>query len=264
MIAAATYPQRIVCLTAETAEILWRLDAWDKVVGVSGFTTRPPEARKKPKVGGFTTVYTDKVMALKPDLVVSFSDLQAEIVKDLIAKGCNVLAMNQRSLQETLDAVLVLGSIVGKSQEAQALVEEFTQKFDAIAAKARAFPRRPRVYFEEWPDPIISGIRWVSEIIEIAGGQDIFPELREHQAASSRIVSADEIRRRDPEVIIASWCGKKVQKEKIVRREGWSEITAIRNGRVHEIKSAYILQPGPILMDGLQQVYDILAEAVGA
>lgn len=258
-----TYPQRIVCLTAETAEILWRLGEWDRVVGVSGFTLRPPEAQKKPKVGGFTTIYVEKVLALKPDLVVSFSDLQAETVKELVAKGCNVLAMNQRSLRETLNAILVLGAVVGQEREAKALVAEMTGEFERVAEQAAVFPLRPRVYFEEWPDPLIAGIRWVSEIIEIAGGQDIFPELREQQNASSRVITSEMVRARDPEVIIASWCGKKVQMQRILRREGWQEISAVQHGRVHEIKSAYILQPGPVLVEGLRQVHHLLAQAVG-
>lgn len=261
MIAAATYPQRIVCLTAESVEILWRLGAWDRVVGVSGFAVRPPEARQKPKVGGFTTVYIDKVLALKPDLIVSFSDLQAEPVKELVAQGCNVLAMNQRSLAETMNAILVLGAIVGREQEAQTLIAELNGEFARVAQQAAAFPHRPRVFFEEWPDPLISGIRWVSEIIQIAGGEDVFPELRDHQNARSRVVTPDAVRSRDPEVIIASWCGKKVQKKRILEREGWQEVSAVRHGRVHEIKSAYILQPGPVLVEGLRQIHALLAEA---
>lgn len=260
----ATHPQRIVCLTAETAEVLWRLGAWDRVVGVSGFTVRPPEARKKPKVGGFTTISIDKVLALQPDLVVSFSDLQAEVVKELVAKGCNVLAMNQRSLKETLDAILVLGAVVGREQAAGALIGELTREFEQVARGAAAFPRRPRVFFEEWPDPLISGIRWVSEIIELAGGQDIFPELREHQNAGARVVTPEAVRARDPEVIIASWCGRKVQLGRILGRAGWDQIAAVKHGRVHEIKSAYILQPGPVLVEGLRQVHALLAQAVGA
>lgn len=259
-----THPQRIVCLTAETAEILHRLGAWDRVVGVSGFSVRPPEARRKPKIGGFTTIYVDKVLALKPDLVVSFSDLQAETVRELVAKGCNVLAMNQRSLQETLEAILVLGSVVGKEEEANALIAEITAEFDQVAAQAATFSHRPRVFFEEWPDPLISGIRWVSEIIELAGGQDVFQELREQQNARARVVTPEAVLAKDPEVIIASWCGKKVQMKRILEREGWNEVSAVLHGRVHEIKSAYILQPGPILVEGLRQVHALVAQAAGA
>ncbi|MBI2887571.1 MAG: cobalamin-binding protein [Chloroflexi bacterium] len=263
-IPTAGLPQRIVCLTAETPELLWRLGAWDQVVGVSGFTTRPPQARQKPRIGAFTTIRLDKVLALQPDLVVSFSDLQAEPVRELVASGCNVLALNQRSLKETLDAVLVLGAVVGREPEARALVAELSTEIEAVAEQGKKLPYHPRVYFEEWPDPLISGIRWVSEIIELAGGQDIFPELRERQNAGARTVTGEAVRQRDPEVIIASWCGKKVQMKQILERDGWNEITAVKHGRVHEIKSAYILQPGPVLVEGLRQVHALLARATGA
>lgn len=258
------YPQRIVCLTAETAEILWRLGAWDRVVGVSGFTTRPPEARKKPKIGGFTTIHLDKVLALQPDLVLSFSDLQAEPVKELVQRGCSVLALNQRSLSEMLNAILLLGGVIGKEREAAALTQELRAAMEEVADKAARFQYRPRVFFEEWPDPLIAGIQWVSEIIELAGGEDIFPELREQPHAKGRVVDPEAVRARDPEVVLASWCGKKVVMDRILQRPGWHEITAVQHGRVYEIPSGVILQPGPVLVEGLRQVHQLLAEAVGA
>ncbi len=258
----ATYPQRIVCLTAETAEILWRLGVWERVVGVSGYTTRPPDARKKPKIGGFTSIHIDKVLALNPDLVISFSDLQADIVKELIHRGCNVLALNQRSLAEMLNAILVLGGVVGREAEAHALADEMSASMQQIADQAASFAYRPRVFFEEWPNPLIAGIRWVSEIIELAGGEDTFSELRDVQGAKGRIIDPALVPPRDPQVILASWCGKKVVIDQILQREGWSNVTAIRDGRVYEIKSDVILQPGPILVEGLRQVHALLAQTV--
>ena len=259
-----SHPQRIVCLTAETAEVLWRLGAWERVVGVSGYTTRPPEARQKPRIGGFTSINIEKVLALKPDLVLSFSDLQADIVKELIHRGCNVLALNQRSLSEMFSAILLLGGVIGKEAEAAALVQELQQEMEAVAAQAARFPYRPRVFFEEWPDPLIAGIQWVSEIVSLAGGEDIFPELRDQPSAKNRILDPDAVRARDPQVVLASWCGKKVQMRRILERPGWDNVEAIRNGQVYEVPSGVILQPGPVLVEGLQQIHHVLAEVVGA
>lgn len=259
--AAARYPQRIVCLTAETADILYRLGCWDRVVGVSGFTLFPREARNKPKIGGFTTIYTDKVLALEPDLVISFSNLQSEPVRELVSKGVRVLAMQQRNLTEMMETIMLLGALVGRASAARALMAEIEEGFEAVAKQAARLPYRPRVYFEEWPDPLIAGIGWVSEIVELAGGDDIFADLRRTYNAKARAVTTDDVLQRDPELIIASWCGKKVRFERIYQRPGWDTMTAIRTGQVKEIKSAYILQPGPILVEGLRQIHTMIAAA---
>lgn len=254
----ARYPQRIVCLTAETTELAFALGAGDRVVGVSGYATRPPEARLKPRVSAFTTARIDRILELNPDLVLSFSDLQADIVRELVRAGVTVLSLNQRSLAETFAAVRMVGGVLGCADAAERLVAEMDAAVEEVRRSAASLPRRPRVFFEEWDQPLISGIRWVGEIIEIAGGRDIFPELRERQAAPDRIVDPEEVVRRDPEVIIASWCGKKVVKHRIRERPGWERVTAVAAGHIYEVKSADILQPGPSLMAGLRQIHEII------
>ena len=250
------YPQRIVCLTEETTETLYLLGAQDRIVGVSGFTQRPAHARReKPIVSAFTSADLPKISALRPDLVLAFSDLQAEIVRDLIKAGFNVFTFNQRSVQEILSMIAQLGALVGKAEAADALITELSQNLERAALNARSLPVRPRVYFEEWPDPLISGIRWVSELIEIAGGQDVFGELRSQPAAAGRIVQAADIAARDPELILASWCGKMVKPERIRARPELATTAAIRCDRIVEIRSTLILQPGPAaLSDGLAAV----------
>jgi len=255
-------PARIVCLTAETAEILYALSAGDRVVGISGYTTWPPEARQKPKVGGYTTVRLDKVLALKPDLVLAYSDLQADAARDLIRRGVAVITLNQRSLVEILQTIQMIGAIIGKPADAERLMAMMEAAFGQVRASASRFHRRPRVYFEEWDDPLISGIRWVGELIDLAGGEDIFPELRDGRSASERVVQGDEVIRRDPEIIVASWCGKKVRPERIARRPGWEAITAVKRSRIHEIKSAHILQPGLSIVNGLQRLHKLFSDAV--
>jgi iron complex transport system substrate-binding protein len=253
------FPRRIVCLTEETTEVLYLLGEQERIVGVSGFTARPPEARQKPKVSAFTTAKFDRIIALDPDLVIGFSDLQADIARELIARGRNMLVFNQRSVAEILEMIAVLARIVGAEARGVALVERLTAELSAITESARRLPRRPRVFFEEWSDPLISGIRWVDELIEIAGGTSLFPELRCHQDAQNRIVDPATVRTRDPEIVIASWCGKKVNKQTIRSREGWQHIR-----HVYEIKSTYILQPGPAaLTEGVRQLHAILAHVVG-
>src|SRR5215831_3635208 len=204
----APFPRRVVCLTAEATEIAFALGAGDRVVGVSGTARRPPEARDKPKVGGFTTFRLDKILALEPDLALAFSDLQADIVKDLVRAGVPVLALNQRSITEVLQAILMVGGILGLDEPARGLVADIREEFRQIREFSSVWPDRPRVYFEEWGDPLIAGIRWVSELIEIAGGQDVFPELRDRRAAKDRVVDPAEVVNRDPQIIVASWCGK--------------------------------------------------------
>jgi iron complex transport system substrate-binding protein len=246
------YPRRIVCLTEETTETLYLLGEGDRVVGVSGYTVRPPEARRKPKVSAFISARFDRIAALEPDLILAFSDLQADIVRELVRRGHAVVTFNQRSVEEILQMILVLGGIVGCAGRAQALVDGLRQGLDAIGKETARWPRRPKVFFEEWNDPLISGIQWVEELVEIAGGAPIFPELRTAGLAKDRIVDPDEVSRRDPEVVIASWCGKPVRRERIVARTGWDRVSAVRHGHVYEIKSAYILQPGPASLTELQ------------
>jgi len=254
-------PQRIVCLTEETTEILYLLGEQDRIVGISGFTCRPAEARRqKPKVSAFTSAKIDKILELQPDLVLGFSDLQAQIAHELIRAGINVLVFNQRSVHEIFEMMLTLSRIVAAENAGMALVERFERELARIADSARRFPRRPRVFFEEWMDPLISGIRWVEELIEIAGGQPIFPELRPQRSAKDRIVDPSSVAAANPDVIIASWCGRKVSTDKIRGRAGWQEIAAVRNDHIYEVKSTYILQPGPAaLSEGVRQLHAILA-----
>lgn len=260
----ADYPRRIACLTEETVETLYLLGEQDRIVGVSGYTARPPEARLKPKISAFTTAKFEKIMAVEPDLVLAFSDLQADIVRELLVRGVTVFAFNQRSVAEILDMILTLARIVGAEAKGLALVAELRAGLAAIAASAARFPKRPRVLFEEWKDPLISGIRWVEELIEVAGGEPVFPELRREQAAKNRIVDPATVIGRNPEAIIASWCGMKVAKPFIRARAGWQEIAAVREGHVYEIKSTYILQPGPAaLTEGVRQLHAILAHVAG-
>jgi len=260
-----SYPRRIACLTEETTETLYLLGEQDRIVGVSGYTARPPEARRKPKISAFITAKFEKIMAVEPDLVLAFSDLQADIVRELISRGVVVFTFNQRSVEQIFDMILVLARIVGVPEKGESLIAGLRRGLDAIAASAARFPVRPRVLFEEWKDPLISGIRWVEELIEIAGGDPVFPELRREQSAKTRIVDPAAVIPRDPEVIIGSWCGMKVNKDFIRARPGWDAIPAIRNGHIYEIKSTYILQPGPAsLTEGVRQLHAILAHVAGA
>jgi iron complex transport system substrate-binding protein len=258
----SSYPRRIACLTEETTETIYLLGEQDRIVGVSGYTARPPEARAKPKISAFTTAKFDKIMAVDPDLVLTFSDLQADLARELIVRGVNVLAFNQRSVGEILEMIVTLGRILGCEQKAQALLQELTGGLQQIRESAAKLPRRPRVFFEEWNDPLISGIRWVEELVEIAGGEPIFPELRTARLAKDRIVDAATVAARDPEIVIASWCGRKVNPEAIRSRPGWQDVSAVRQGHIYEIKSTYILQPGPAaLTEGVRQLHRILAGA---
>src|SRR5882672_1225924 len=256
----STFPTRIVCLTEETTETLYLLGQGDRVVGVSGYTVRPPEARQKPKISAFINAKFDKIESLKPDLVLAFSDLQADLSAELVRRGIAVVTFNQRSVAEILQMIRMVGGLVGCSDKAEALAARLAADLDRLRELAAEFPARPRVFFEEWDDPLISGIQWVEELVEIAGGDPIFPELRHAKLGPDRVVSPEEVVRRDPEVIVASWCGKAVNKDRIAARAGWSEVTAVRNGNIHEVKSVYILQPGPAsLTDGVRQLHDILS-----
>lgn len=259
---AAHYPERIVCLTEETTETLYLLGEERRIVGISGYTVRPARARRdKPRVSAFLSAKNDRILALSPDLVIGFSDLQADIARDLAKAGLNVLIFNQRSVPEILSMILTLASLVGVATKGERLVAELEAGLESIRAAAARFPRRPRVYFEEWDEPMISGIGWVSELVGIAGGADVFPELAASHAASGRTISdPGEVVRRRPDVILGSWCGKKFRTERVAARAGWAELPAVRDGELHEIKSADILQPGPAaLTDGVRQIHAILA-----
>jgi iron complex transport system substrate-binding protein len=245
---------RIVCLTEETVETLYLLGQEEKIVGVTGYAIRPARVRReKPRVGAFTSADIPKILALKPDLVLTFSDLQAPIAADLIKAGVEVHAFNQRDVAGILRMIRICGMLTGVPEKAEGLAAGYEARLASIAATPR--PYRPRVWFEEWDDPLISGIGWASELIAIAGGQDVFPELAACKAAKDRILLPDAIPPRDPEVILASWCGKKVNRDRILARLGWENVSAIRSGRVFEIKSPLILQPGPAaLTDGLDAI----------
>ena len=248
-------PRRIVCLTEETVETLYLLGEDARIVGVTGYAVRPKEARQKPRIAAFTSAKIDKILALDPDLVLGFSDLQADIARELIRAGLNVLVFNQRSVEGIFEMIAMLARIVNADLRGVELVARLRRNLDEAESEASERAWRPRVFFEEWPDPLISGIRWVEELIEVAGGTPVFPELRDEQGAKGRIVDPASVVERDPEIILASWCGKKVSPESLRRRPGWGEVAAIRNDRIHEIKSTYILQPGPAaLTDGLAQI----------
>jgi iron complex transport system substrate-binding protein len=255
----SSYPSRIVCLTEETTETLYLLGQGDRIVGVSGYTVRPPEARSKPKVSAFINAKFDKIVALEPDLVLGFSDLQADLTAELVRRGLNVVTFNQRSVDEILQMIRMLGGLVGCQADAEALADRLSAGLDDIRAAGSRFPRRLRVFFEEWDDPLISGIRWVEELVSIAGGDPVFPELARCGLAKDRIVDPAEVARRNPEIIFASWCGKKMKKATIQNRPGWDRIAAVRDDRIFEIKSTYILQPGPAaLTEGIAQIHERL------
>ena len=254
-----SFPARIVCLTEETTETLYLLGEGDRVVGVSGYTVRPPEARQKPRVSSFLHARYDRIEALKPDLVLAFSDLQAEITNELIRRGYPVFTFNQRTVDEILQMIRVVGGIVGCPGKGNALARELGSGLGRIRDSVAPRPNRPRVYFEEWDDPLISGICWVDELVEIAGGDPVFPELRQGKLAKERIVTSEQVIAAAPDIIIGSWCGKPVRRDRIAARAGWDRIPAIQAGQIHEIKSAYILQPGPAaLTEGVAQLLRIV------
>ena len=254
-------PERIVCLTEETVETLYLLGAQDRIVGVTGYAVRPAQVRReKPRVGAFTSADLPKILGLAPDLVLTFSDLQAEIAAGLIRAGVAVHAFNQRDVAGILAMIRTLGALVGLPERAAAMADGYERRLAAVAAAAPA--TRPAVWFEEWDDPLISGIGWVSELIGIAGGRDVFGALAAEAAAQDRIVAPEAVVAAAPDVILASWCGKKVRPEKIAARPGWQAIPAVRAKRIHEIKSPLILSPGPAaLTDGLDAIRAALAGA---
>ncbi|MEL7300597.1 MAG: cobalamin-binding protein [Pseudomonadota bacterium] len=256
-----TYPpERIVCLTEETVETLYLLGEEDRIVGVTGYAVRPKRVRKeKPRVSAFTSADIPKILALSPDLVLTFSDLQADIAAELIRSGISVMAFNQRDIAGILTMIRHLGATVGQEERADELAQSFEARLARVAALSAGRPR-PRVYFEEWDEPLISGIRWVSELVAIAGGKEVFPDAAQKPGALDRVVTDAEVIAAAPDVILASWCGKKVRPEKIAARGGWDAIPAVRHGRIHEIKSPLILQPGPAaLTDGLDAIIEALS-----
>lgn len=251
-------PQRIVCLTEETTETLYLLGEQARIVGISGFTVRPPQARQeKPKVSAFTSAKIDKILALEPDLVLGFSDLQADIAAELVRAGIAVHVFNQRSVSGIFDMIRTLGALVNAVGKTATLIQTLQAELRDIEEVAATLPRRPRVYFEEWNDPLISGIRWVSELIATAGGEDCFAELSVAHAAKRRVIADPHaVIARAPDIIIGSWCGKRFRPEQVRTRTGWAAIPAVRDGNLHEIKSCDILQPGPAaLTDGVRQIH---------
>ena len=254
-------PSRIVCLTEETTEWLYMLGQQDRIVGISGYTVRPPEARKdKPRISAFLSAKINEILDLKPDHVFGFSDLQVDIASSLIRNGVPVTIFNQRSVEEIFSMLYQVGSFVGQAEESVRQIELIQTHLKSIQAKALSFKLRPKVYFEEWDSPCISGIQWVSELIEIAGGQDCFPELAAQSLAKNRIVQDEGlVIQRNPDIIIGSWCGKKFRSELVAKRSGWSTISAVKNQQLFEIKSPFILQPGPAaLTDGIDQIHEII------
>lgn len=241
--------------------MLYLLGEQDRIVGISGFTVRPPEARKeKPKVSAFTSAKIDKILALEPDLVIGFSDLQADIAADLIRQGVNVHIFNQRSVDEILKMIVMLGAMIGRQADAEAWVDQVSDRIERMKSKAASMTAKPKVFFEEWYDPIISGIRWVTELVEIAGGEDCFPELSREPLGKNRIIANPlTVAGRNPDIVIGSWCGRKFRPEHVLQRPGWEQVPAVQNNQVFEIKSANILQPGPAaLTDGLDQLQEII------
>jgi iron complex transport system substrate-binding protein len=255
-------PERIVCLTEETVETLYLLGEERRIVGVSGYAVRPARVRKeKPRVSAFISADFEKILALEPDLVLTFSDLQADITAELIRRNVEVHAFNQRDVAGILAMIRMLGAIVGVALKADALAASLERRLAAARQRSALLPRRPRVYFEEWDEPMISGIRWVAELIEIAGGVDVFPALSERKNAKDRIVSAADVIAAAPDIIIGSWCGKKFAPAKVAAREGFAAIPAVRDGWLREIKSTFILQPGPAaLTEGLDALAAIIGE----
>ena len=256
-------PKRIVCLTEETTEWLYLLGQESRILGISGYTVRPRRARQeKPRVSAFLTAKIDQILALEPDCVFGFSDLQADIASALIRQGVQVTVFNQRSIAEIFGMMFQVAAMVGQGEHGLTLIREMQQQLAQISASAASLPRRPRVYFEEWDEPHISAIRWVSELLGVAGGDDCFPELAGQSLGKNRIIAdSAEIVRRNPDIIIGSWCGKKFRPEKVAARPGWGDVSAVRNKQLFEIKSPDILQPGPAaLTDGVAALHRIVMQ----
>lgn len=257
-------PERIVCLTEEPTEILYALGESERIVGISAFTVRPPEAlEEKPVVSAFIGGSVEKIAALKPDLIIGFSDIQADLARDLIKANLPVLIFNQRSVQEILDVVLTVANLVGAQDRGIELVESYLARLRAIEDKARCMKRRPRVYFEEWDEPLISAIEWVGQLIEIAGGDHVFSDRASGKLAKERFVSHEEVIAKNPEVMLFSWCGKKVDLDSVRARPGYDGIDAVQSGRMVEFDPAIILQPGPAaLTDGVEALFEVICRSV--
>jgi len=259
------YAERIVCMTEETTETLYALGEEDRIVGISGFTVRPPRARKeKPKVSAFTSAKIDRILGLDPDLVLGFSDLQADIAAELVRRGVAVHVFNHRSVDGIFRMIRTVGALVGEPTKTERYAQELEARLESVRAEAATLSRRPAVYFEEWDEPQISGIRWVSELISIAGGDDVFPELARESLGKNRIIADPlEVPRRKPDLIIGSWCGKKFRPERVAERDGWADVPAVRDGAIHEVKSAIILQPGPAaLTEGVTELQRLIRDWV--
>ena len=257
----SSYPRRIASLCDDATELIYLLGEQDRIVGVSGFSTRPAAVKTKPKISTFRSADFEAIAALDPDLIITYSDVQAEVTREASSRGYTVLNCNQRSIAEIFDTMAMLARILGKQSLGDELIAACRHNLDGITDSANAFPLRPRVFFEEWNDPLISGIEWVEELVEIAGGQPVFPDLRRCGKAKDRVVGSDVVIERNPDVIFASWCGMKVKMEEIYARPGWDRIAAIRRRHVFEINSSCILQPGPAaLTDGVRQLHTILVQ----
>jgi iron complex transport system substrate-binding protein len=259
------FPERIVCLTEETTETLYLLGEERRIVGISGFTVRPARARReKPRVSAFTSARIPRIIELKPDLVLGFSDLQADIAAELVRAGLEVHVFNHRSIADILRMIRTLGGMIGCEARAGALADSLAAGLEAVRARAATFARRPRVYFEEWDGPLISGIRWVSELVTLAGGEDCFPELALQSLGKDRIIADPlEVPRRAPDIVLGSWCGKKFRPASVAARPGWEAVPAVRDGYLREIKSSLILQPGPAaLTEGVHAIQAVIAEWV--
>ena len=257
------YPSRIVCLTEEPTEVLYALGLEDRIVGISGFTVRPARARReKPRVSAFTSAKLDRILSLRPDLAIGFSDIQADIAQALIKSGVEVWISNHRSVNGILGYVRRLGALAGAADRAERYADDLEAHIERVREAAALLPRRPRVYFEEWDEPLITGIRWVSELIGIAGGDDVFPERALCALGKDRILAdASEVVRRAPDIILGSWCGKRFRPDQVVSRDGWQDVPAVRDGELHEIKSPLILQPGPAaLTDGLDAIHRVMRQ----
>lgn len=256
-----SFPNRIVCLSDEVTELIYLLGEQHRIVGVSGFSTRPPEVRQKPRVSTFRDANFNAIAELKPDLIITYSDVQAQITREASLRGFTVLNCNQRSIAEIFETIAMISSILGRQAQGHQLIRSYSQGLERIATSAKAFSFRPRVFFEEWNDPIISGIEWVEELVEIAGGQPVFPELRGCRKAQDRVVSWDTVVERNPDVIFASWCGMKVNLDEIRSRADADQIAAIRYDQIFEIASSLILQPGPAaLTEGVSQLHALLSQ----
>lgn len=259
---STSYPRRIICLSDESAELIYLLGEQNRIVAVSGFSSRPDDVRSKPKVSTFREANFDAIARLEPDLIITYSDVQAEITRDASLRGLTVLNCNQRSLSEIFDTTAMLARILGKGREGDELIASWQHGLHKISTQAAQLRYHPRVFFEEWNDPLISGIQWVEELIEIAGGIPIFPELRACRKAKDRVVSWQAVVERNPDVILASWCGMKVNAGEIVSRPDAAQVNAIRKGQIHDIPSSLILQPGPAaLTEGVRIIYEILLKA---